>query len=131
VNINLVTYPDKLYDDYFQLLLISPSDELKKSLQSEFLSAIENDINIYLYDTESYEPSKIDWLVDIFMQVDCCVIDLDNIPSYLKDLLSFFICRSKTYWLTKSQDSMYTHISKNKVYTLDFLFQKGGFSGET
>jgi hypothetical protein len=124
--INLITPPDKLYNDVQQVLLVSFSKELQNSFQEEYLKLIEEDVNVYVYNGQTYDKEEINWLLDTFKQVDIVVIDLDNVPTFLRELMSYMIAKPKTYWLTKAVDSVYNHISNNKVYNFEFLFKLGG-----
>lgn len=124
--INLITPPDKLYNDVQQLLLISFSKELQNSIQKEYLKKTEEDVNVYVYNGQVYDKDEVSWLLDVFKQVDIVIIDLDNVPVFLRELMSYMIAKPKTYWLTNAVDSVYNHISNNRVYNFDFLLKLGG-----
>lgn len=127
--INLVTYPDHLFNDSYEVLLLYPSKDLQKELQEKFLTHFEDDSNLYLYDKDRYAKEEIDWVLKVFKSVDIVIIDIDNTAPFFRDMLSYFIAKNKTYWLTNAQESVYNHINKNKVYNLDFLLNIGGKSG--
>jgi hypothetical protein len=112
------------------MLLLYPSKDLLNELQDKFLTHFEDDSNIYLYDKEVYSKEELDWVLKVFKSVDIVIADVDNTQPFFKDILSYIIAKNKTYWLTNSQESVYNHISKNKVYNLDFLSKTGGHSGE-
>ena len=120
-DINIITPPDKLFNDAVQVLLIFPSDELQKSVQ-EHLVDIENDINIYVYDKEVYSESDVDWLLTVFKMSEITIIDVDIVQPYLKDLLSYMIAKPKTFWLTKGENRVYNKLSNNRFN--DFKFFK-------
>ena len=124
--INLITPPDILHNDSYQMLVMYPSKDTQKYLQYEFLGKTDFPINLYYYDKEKYNKEEIDWLLNAFNLCNVVIIDVDNVQPFIKDLLSYFIAKSKTYWLTNSQETVYNHISKNKVYTLDFLQNLAG-----
>ena len=123
--INLVTYPDQLFNDSYEILLLYPSKDLQKELQDKFLSHFEDDTNIYLYDKDRYNKEELDWVLKVFKSVDLVIVDIDNTSHFFRDLLSYFVAKNKTYWLTNAHETVYNHISKNKVYNLDFLLQTG------
>lgn len=124
-DINIITPPDKLFNDAVQVLLIFPSDELQKSVQ-EHLVDIENDINIYVYDKEVYSESDVDWLLTVFKMSEITIIDVDIVQPYLKDLLSYMIAKPKTFWLTKGENRVYNKLSNNRFNDFKFLSKLGG-----
>ena len=123
--INIVTAPDMLFNDSLQLLLVYPSKQIQDELQNNFLTNIEVDVNIYVYDKPVYDKKEVEWLLNVFKQCDTTIVDIDNTSPWARDLLSYMIAKNKTYWLTNSQDSVYNSLSNNKVYNLDFLSNIG------
>jgi hypothetical protein len=123
--INIVTPPDLLFNDSFQLLLVYPSKQVQDELQNKFLATANIDINVYVYDKPVQTNEEIKWLLNVFKQCDTAIIDVDNTSPWARDLLSYMIAKNKTYWLTNSQDSVYNNLSNNKVYDLDFLSKIG------
>ena len=123
--INIVTPPDLLFNDSFQLLLVYPSKQVQDELQNKFLATTNMDINVYVYDKPVQTNEEIKWLLNVFKQCDTAIIDVDNTSPWARDLLSYMIAKNKTYWLTNSQDSVYNNLSNNKVYDLDFLSKIG------
>lgn len=120
-NINIITYPDKLFNDSTQILLISPSKIIQEELQNKYLNFVDDDVNIYYYNSAEYAADEIDWLLTVFHMCAIVIIDVDNAQPHVRDLLSYFVAKSKTYWLTNAENTVYTHISNRRVYTLDFL----------
>lgn len=127
--INIITPPDKIFSDCFNLLLIHPSANLQNELQQSYLTITEKDINLYQFEKQVYSPEDVDWLLSVFHLCDICVFDLDNTSPILKTLSSYFISKPKTYWLTNGDEPVYNHISNNRVYNLDFL--NGGYFVKT
>lgn len=125
-NINLITPPDKLYNDSLSILLIHPSKDVQLDLQNNILPTFDFSINVYYYDKPVYNKDDVDWLLSIFHLVSLVIIDLDNSSSHVKDMCSYFIAKSKTYWLTNSVDTVYNHLSPNRIYNLSFLLNLGG-----
>jgi hypothetical protein len=119
--INLITAPDKLFNDGYSFLLLYPSDAMMHDLQDIVFNNTDQDINIYVYSDSEYIPNNIDWMLSVFQSVDTVIIDLDNCESFIRDILALLIAKPKTYWLTKGNNLMYNHISKNKIYTLDYI----------
>ncbi len=129
--INIVTPPDILFNDSFQLLIIYPSKQLQDELQNNFLANTDIDINVYIYDKPIQTKKEVEWLLSVFKQCDIVIVDVDNASTWARDLLSYMIAKPKTYWLTNSQDSVYNSLSNNKVYNLEFLSTIGDNSVET
>ena len=124
-DINIITPPDKLFNDAVQVLLVFPSKELQTSVQ-EHLVDIEDDINIYVYDREVYSDNDTDWLLTVFKMSDITIIDVDMVKPYLRDLLSYMIAKPKTYWLTKGENRVYNKLSNNRFNDFKFLSKLGG-----
>lgn len=120
----LITPPDRLYTNEYSILLIHPSSIIKEQFQNVLLE-INVPVHVYLYELqdEDHEP---EWLIDVFQQVDMAIIDVDNCSHEIRDIVSYFMSRDKTYWLTNAANRFYTSISKNQIYTLDFLITKIG-----
>jgi len=129
--INIVTAPDQLYNDSFEILLLYPSKDLQNELQNKFLTHFEGDVNIYLYNRDRYDESEMEWVLRIFKSVDLVIVDVDNTAHFFRDLLAYMIGKSKTYWLTNAEKSVYNHISKQHIYNLDFLVNIGEHSVQT
>lgn len=129
--IHIVTAPDQLFNDSLEILLLYPSKTLQNELQQKFLTHFEDDTNIYLYDKDRYDADEIDWVLRVFKSVDVVVVDVDNTAPFFRDLLAYMIGRSKTYWLTNAEKSVYNHISKQQIYNLDFLVNIGEQSAKT
>lgn len=117
--INLITQPDKLFNDAYSILLIDPSDETLKNLQ-HILSVKDKDCNVYLYSSDNID---IEWLLVVIGLVDIVIFDYDNAGS-VREFSSYIISKSKTYWLTKVEFSQYNKLTSNKIYDLDWLEDK-------
>lgn len=128
--INIITPPDKIYTDCFNILLINPSENIQSEMQNEVLSKFNFDCNLYFYDKKNYNINDFDWLMDIFHFCDIVVIDLDNASTHIKDIASYMIGKPKTYWLTNAENTVYNRISSNRIYNLSFLSNIGGLSEE-
>lgn len=125
IKINLITPPDKVNTQGFDLLLIYPSNELLKELQDRLLSKIDCDVNLYLYKQEQ-DDLELDWLFDVYKFADTVIIDLDYVPHPVRDLVSYFLASSKTYWLTNAENPVYNYINKNRIINLETLENIGG-----
>ena len=111
--LNLITSPDKLFNDNQSLLLVNPSDSIKENF-NHYAQQFENDVNLYLY--ENSETDLI-WLLEVAETVDHIVLDIDNTkvsPWIIGHLLGF----GKTFYLTNTPDSVYNVINNNRIYEL-------------
>lgn len=127
--INIITYPDYLFSDCFKILLIHPSTFIKDTLQKDYLSQLDTDVNIYYCENKTLDHPQIDWLLNAFSQCDLCIFDIDNSSQEARNLAAYFLAKPKTYWLTNVDKPVYNHISNNRVFNLDFL--NGGYFGKT
>lgn len=121
MKINVVTPPDKVYTDGLNVLLVFPADELLKGVQTYILEPAELDANVYIC-----KDDNIDWLLDIFAISDIVILDIDNMSSTVLDMVSYFLAKTKTYWLTKGENVVYNSINRNRIYSLDDLKDIGG-----
>jgi hypothetical protein len=122
-NITLITPPDKIFNQNINIFLIYPSQKLKNDLQ-DFLASSTESINVYIY--ESKDEHDIDWLLSVHKMSEIVIIELEDLPSEIRQIESYLICQSNTYWLTKGENMWYNKISVNRIYDLDFLTTKIG-----
>lgn len=125
-NINVITAPDIIYSDTLSILAVHPSKAITQELQDQ-LSGYPGSCNVYIYEDNTEEPSSIDWLLNVFKLSNVVILDLDNASPKVRTLSSYFIAKPKTYWLTNSTETVYTHLSRNRVYNLDFMSNLGGY----
>ena len=128
-DINLITAPDRLFNNSLSFLLIYPGKHVKEQFNN-LLANSDQDFNVYLYEHDS-DTHEIDWLLSSHKLVDFSIIDIDNCPSEVRDLVSYFIADPKTYWLTKAEQMFYTKISNKRIYNLDYFADKIGGNLET
>jgi hypothetical protein len=122
--INIITPPDKIYNETYRIQLLFPSKNILEEIQKQVLEKIDN-LDIYVYNKDMYNKEDVNWLLDSFFMCDFVLIDIDNTPPYLRDLLSFLISKPKTYWLTNANNCIYNHISNNRLYNLEILSKIG------
>jgi len=99
--------------------LINPSEKAKQEFQN-ILANDKQGVRIYLYQNND----DIDWLLSVFNEVDYVYLDLDNSNNEIKNLSSFFIAHSKTYWLTKGEYREYNKLSVNRTYDMSWAWDK-------
>ena len=119
--VNLITSPDRIFNDTKKVLLIHPSTELQNEFQKKVLENIEEDLDLYIFDVPNPTPFEIDWLLVSVEMSDYIIVASDKCDSQTNMLLGYILAKSKTYWLTNAENSVYNHISRNRIYNLDFL----------
>ena len=126
--INLITPPDRLYNNNYSFLLIYPSTIVKEQFNN-IISDDDRALNVHLYEVEHDEHDP-DWLLGLAKQADIVIIDIDNCPSNIASLASYFIANTNTYWLTNGEQLFYNKISSNRIYNLDNIVHGGTFEKE-
>jgi hypothetical protein len=121
--LNLITPPDKLFNDCVSFLLIYPTDDIKDDLQ-EVIKSQKDDVNVYVYSPEDAEQDAT-WLLSVVNLVDYVIFNVDDCSPEVRKLASYIISKSNTYWLTKEANPVYNVLSVKQIYTLDFLKQEG------
>ena len=127
-NIAVITPPDRLHNLDVNIMLIYPSEDLKKAFQTQIQDWSIN-FNLYLYNQESTEHD-LDWLLTQVKFCDLTIFDIDNSSSEVRDLASYIVANSNTYWLTNSPNPVYNKLSIKRVYDLSFL-EEGVFSAKS
>jgi len=123
-DINLITAPDRLFNSNESFLLVYPSTVTKEQFNN-LLGNSETAVNVYLYEHEQ-DSHEIDWLLSTAKLVDYTILDIDNCPSEIRDLASYFISQSNTYWLTNGEVMFYNKLSNKRIYNLDYFSDKVG-----
>jgi hypothetical protein len=124
--IKIITSPDRIFDSSPDVVLISLSPDRLAQFQEEFLAKTDISCNVYLYDQRTYDPASLDWLLSIFRSSKLTILDLDFLAPHLTDFIAYFIANPTTFWLTNVNKPVYTHISKNRIYSFEFLQTLGG-----
>lgn len=124
--IKIITSPDRVYDNCPDVLLINPTQERLLQFQEQFLATTNISCNVHLYDHRDYDPNNFAWLLSVFRSSKLTVLDIDNIAPHLQEYIAYFIAQPTTFWLTNIDKPVYNHISKNKIYSFEFLQTLGG-----
>ena len=128
-DINLITAPDRLFNNSISFLLLYPGMDIKEQFNNLLANSTES-FNVYLYEHDE-DTHEADWLLSTHKLADFIIIDVDNCPSEIRDLVSYFIADNKTYWLTKAEQLFYNKISNKRIYSLDYFADKIGDTLET
>jgi len=100
-------------------LLVKPSTKLKVQFQT-ILSAIDIDINVYVYDSDE---ADIAWMLNAANNADFIIIDIDNCDSITKNFVSLLLTNSNTYYMTSDEITPWSLISRNRIYNLDWILE--------
>lgn len=122
--LNLITSPDKLFNDDPSLLLVNPSDTIKENF-NHYAQQFENNVNLYLYENSE---TDLRWLLEVAEIVDYIVLDIDNTkvtPWIIGHLLGF----GKTFYLTNTPESVYNIINNNRIYELKQFMEGVNYFG--
>ena len=130
--INLITQPDKLYNDNRSFLLMNPSDIVKEQF-NEMAKQLGENLNVYLFDQD--EVHDVNWLLDIVNQVGTIILDVDNTRNEYQWLIGYLLSFDKTYYLTKADQMSYNVINTRRIYDVRQIAEENkGFvkiQGET
>jgi|TARA_X000000950_G_scaffold104554_1_gene131806 hypothetical protein len=122
-DITVITPPDKIFNEKINIFLLYPSNKIKTDLQ-DILAEITTKVNVYIY--EKKDEHDVDWLLSVQKMSDISIIELDQLPNEIKQIESYLISQSNTYWLTKGDNIWYNKLNVNRVYDLHFLNSKLG-----
>lgn len=115
--INVITPPDKLFNQNPSILLVKPTNEVKEAFQKYICQIIE-EINVFVFDENE---TDLDWLLSIHSYADVSIVDIDNCDSITKSFVTFMIAQSDTYYITRDEITPYRLISTNRIYDLDSI----------
>ena len=118
--LNLITPPDKLFNQNINYLLIKPSTEIKIQFQ-QILSQLIDDINVFIFDEKE---SDMDWMLSVAHQCDAVIIDIDNCDPVTKNFVSYLLSMPYCHYITTDEVTPWNLISKNRIYNLDILIQE-------
>lgn len=122
--LNLITEPDKLFNENSSILLINPSDAVKQDFNQR-AKKFETDVNLYMFETiDPDDVSNLRWLIDIINSVNLIIFDVNNT---FKDrwLIGYVLNKHNCYYLWNGTEAFAYHlINQNKVYDLEFLPNK-------
>lgn len=124
--INLITPPDNLFNLNPGYLLVKPSTKLKMQFQT-LLSAVDDDINVYVYDTEE---ADIAWMLNASQNADFVIVDIDNCDEITKSFVSFMLAQPNAYYMTSDEITPWNLISRNRIYNLDWILEILESNGE-
>ena len=122
--LTIVTPPDILLTNNISFLLIYPSNQIKEQFQT-LVESFECDFTVYLYEPPEQDEDP-DWLLNNCHVANFVVFDIDNASSIVRDLASYIIANTNTFWLTNSGDHVYNKLSVNRIYNLDYLKERIG-----
>ena len=133
-DLTVVTPPDTLLSNNVSFLLIYPDRDVKDEFQN-LIVKFEESFTTYIYETpelpedvdigdtkiKKQDVHDIDWLLNHCHIADYVILDIDNCPPKIRDLCSYIIANTNTFWLTKAPDMYYNKLSNKRIYHLDYL----------
>lgn len=122
-SINVITPPDFLYNQATSFLLIRPSKSVRVQFEN-LLKKFTKPINVYLYDPTTEQPVDYKWLLATTKMVDFTILDIDNLDPIERNLASYFVSIPNTFYLTNDETTPYNMLSINRIYNLDWLYDK-------
>jgi hypothetical protein len=122
-SINVITAPDVLHNKALSFLLVQPSTEVRNQFQN-LLKHFEQPINVYLYDPVTDDERDYAWLLAVSKMTDFNIIDVDNLSTIERNLASYLISLPNTFYLTNDNYTPYNMLSTNRIYNLDWLYEK-------
>lgn len=118
--INLITPPDTLFNSNITYLLVKPSTKLKVQFQT-ILSAIDEEINVFVYDTEEVD---IAWMLNAANNSDIIIIDIDNCDPITKNFISVILSNTNAFYMTEDEITPWGLLSRNRIYNLDWIVEQ-------
>jgi hypothetical protein len=123
-NLNLITEPDKLFNENPSVLIITPSDAVKADF-NERAKQFETDVNVYMYETvDPDDVANVSWLIDIINMANIIIFDVNGT---FKDrwMIGYILNKNNCYYLWNGSQAMAYHLlNSNKIYDLEFLPNK-------
>jgi hypothetical protein len=118
--INLITPPDKLFNNNLGYLLVKPSNHVKQQFQA-ILSQNFEEVNVFVFDENEHD---IGWLLATAVQSDVIIIDVDNCDPITQKFVTFMLSLPNTHYITNDEITPYGLISKNRIYNLDWIAEQ-------
>tara|TARA_X000000368_G_scaffold417598_1_gene414453 strand:+ start:4138 stop:4584 length:447 start_codon:yes stop_codon:yes gene_type:complete len=138
-DLTVVTPPDTLLTNDISFLLVYPSRDVKDEFQN-LIVKFDQPFTTYVYeipelkedveigDTKIGQKDLQDpqWLLNHCHIANFVILDIDNCPPNIRDLASYIIANTNTFWLTKGPDMYYNKLSNKRIYHLDYLVEPIG-----
>ena len=122
-HINVITPPDMLHNAALTFCLIQPSESIKEQTQ-KLIENFDDPVNIYIYDPEAEQDRDWDWLINTARLADYTILDIDNLDVITRNFASYFVSLPNVFYLTNDENTPYNKLSLNRVYNLDWLYDK-------
>lgn len=123
--INLITSPDKVFNETPSIALINLADGYKEQL-NEIFKLFDGNLNLYLSDNEA----QVQWLLDIVQNVDYIILDIDNTTEN-QWLIGYLLHFEKTFYLTEATHMLYNTINVNRIYSVEQFKERTNIFNET
>jgi hypothetical protein len=111
-NIKVITVPDIIFDKSKKILLIQPTEDIKKSVES-YIADIDQDVSIYYY---THTDQNLKWLFSVLEMTHLAVIDLDSCDQHLSHFLGYILANPHTYYRVKDAKHPWDLINQNRFF---------------
>lgn len=115
--INVITPPDKLFNQNPSILLVKTTNEVKEAFQ-KYICQVLDELNVFVFDENEMD---IEWLLSVHAYADISIVDIDNCDPITKSFVTFMISQPETYYITKDELTPYGLISKSRIYDLEAI----------
>lgn len=117
-DVNIITAPDILPNDGFNICLICVNDLIRQQLHELLLNSPLH-INVYWYDGNSVD--ELEWLLTVIKLSNIIILDNDNCSFLTNCFVSHIIAQPNCFYLTNNNSIPYNLLSKNRIYDLAWL----------
>ena len=123
ITVNVITPPDVLHNQALSFLLVQPDLNMRTQFQN-LIKNFDFHVNVYLYDPEKDEERNLAWLLNISKMVNYTILPVDTLGTIEHNLASYLISLPNTFYLTNDETTPYNMLSANRIYNLDWLYEK-------
>lgn len=110
--ITIITAPDILHNQSYSILLIQPTNDIKKQIE-QFLRTNDSPINIYIYE---HQTTDINWLLTVLKLTNIAIIDLDAVQENLKYFISYILSFPNVWYKQSHNLPDWSLLNKNKFF---------------
>jgi len=121
--INLITAPDKLLNKATSIAVLHPTHDILGQVQNT-IASWEETVNVYLYNPKVQEEIDVKWMLDIIHICDYVVADIDNFDTTSKVFTSYILSHTNVFYLTNDELTPYNYISSNRIFNVDWIFER-------
>ena len=121
--LNLITSPDKLYNNNLSFTLVYPSTTTKEQF-NEMAKKLGKNLNVYLFE----ESNDLGWLLDVCNTSDYIILDIDNVAASHKWIIGKILSYDKTFYLTSAESMHYNMLCNRRIFDVGQLAEGEDFA---